>query len=63
MTSNEHFEEGLSEALKVAQQKANREGRSVRVGEMWVNPSSAALAKRPRFDNISKGFAEGKALK
>jgi len=63
MSTNEHFDTGFSEALKVAQQQANREGRSVRVGEVWVNPSSASLAKRPRFDNINKGFAEGKALK
>jgi len=60
MTTNEHFDTGVSDALKVAQQQANREGRSVRVGEVWVNPSSAALAKRPRLTNINKGFAEAK---
>jgi hypothetical protein len=46
--TNEHFEKGVSEALQEAQLRANREGRSIKVPGGWVNPSSAALARRPK---------------
>jgi hypothetical protein len=48
MKPNEHFNQGVQEALKEAQKRANEEGRSIRVGSVWVNPSSAALSKRPK---------------
>ena len=48
MKPNEHFNQGVSEAYKAAQQQANREGRSIRVEGRWVNPSSASLARRPK---------------
>lgn len=48
MSTNQHFEQGLQDALKAAQVQANKEGRSIRVGSVWVNPSSASLARRPK---------------
>jgi hypothetical protein len=48
LKTNEHFEQGLEDALKRAQEQANKEGRSIRVPGGWVNPSSASLARRPK---------------
>jgi hypothetical protein len=46
MTTNQYFEEGVTEAIQQAQLKANQLGRSIKVEGRWVNPSSAALARR-----------------
>lgn len=43
---NAHFDAGAYEILRQAQKDANEAGRSIRVGGRWVNPSSAALARR-----------------
>jgi hypothetical protein len=51
---NKHFEQGVDDALKRAQEQANREGKSIRVPGGWVNPSSAALAKRPKQETDEK---------
>lgn len=48
MLTNDHFDQGVAEALREAQREANKSLRSVKVGDRWVNPSSAALAKRPK---------------
>lgn len=49
---NAHFDVGVFEMLQNAQRLANDSGKSIRVGGRWVNPSSSALAKRPK---ASKG--------
>ena len=51
MEPTESFNQGIQDALRAAQEQANREGRSIRVPGEWVNPSSAALAKRPKDKN------------
>lgn len=51
MEPTESFNQGIQDALRAAQEQANREGRSIRVPGGWVNPSSAALAKRPKDKN------------
>lgn len=48
MTTNEHFDVGVADALQAAQLEANRLGRSIKVQGRWVNPSSASLARRPK---------------
>lgn len=48
MKPNEHFNQGVSEALREAQRRANTEKRSIKVGDVWVNPSVAALSKRQK---------------
>lgn len=48
MKPNEHFNQGVEDSLRAAQQQANRELRSIRVNGVWVNPSSASLARRPK---------------
>jgi hypothetical protein len=57
MEPNKHFTQGVDEAMQEAQRRANEEGRSIKVGELWVNPSSASLARRPKPDDgIPKVF-------
>jgi hypothetical protein len=48
MSTNKQFESGVFEALQLAQLKANQLGRSIKIEGGWVNPSSAALARRPK---------------
>lgn len=48
MAVNQNFEDGVAEAIQQAQLKANQLGRSIKVPGGWVNPSSAALARRPK---------------
>jgi hypothetical protein len=58
---NDHFEQGADEMMRLAQAQANKFGRSIKIKGGWVNPSSAALAKRntghdPLIqDRLSKG--------
>ena len=54
METNAHFQQGVAEAYKAAQEQANREGRSIKVNGRWVNPSSASLAKRPKEYDVKK---------
>jgi hypothetical protein len=56
---NEQFDVGVSEMMHQAQARANELGRSIRVGNYWVNPSSASLAKRHK--NIAQNFFEAEA--
>jgi hypothetical protein len=49
MKPNDHFNQGVSEALREAQKRANTEKRSIKVGNVWVNPSVSALAKRTKI--------------
>jgi hypothetical protein len=49
MKPNENFNQGVSEALREAQKRANTEKRSIKVGDVWVNPSVAALSKRQKI--------------
>jgi len=56
---NEQFDLGVQEMIHHAQARANELGRSIRVGNQWVNPSSAALAKRHK--NIADNFFEAEA--
>lgn len=59
MSLNEQFDLGVQEMIHHAQARANELGRSIRVGNHWVNPSSAALAKRHK--NIVNNFFEAEA--
>lgn len=59
MSLNEHFDLGVQEMIVNAQARANELGKSIRVGNQWVNPSSAALAKRHK--NIANNFFEAEA--
>jgi hypothetical protein len=56
---NEHFDLGVQEMIINAQAQANELGKSIRVGNQWVNPSSAALARRHK--NIVNNFFEAEA--
>ena len=60
MKPNEHFNQGVSEALREAQRRANTEKRSINVGDVWVNPSVAALSKRPKVaEELPAVFTNG----
>ena len=54
MNLNDQFDLGVNEMMLNAQARANELGKSIRVGNYWVNPSSASLAKRHK--DISQNF-------
>lgn len=59
MSLNDQFDLGVQEMMHLAQARANELGRSIKVGNYWVNPSSASLAKRHK--NITENFFEAES--